>query len=199
VPTIRRIGRTQWIAQTQQKLLVTSMPSGNEDTTEPYRKKLADVKDNAYTIPNGLCILRIAMTPVIGTLVVYAHYPLACGLFAFAGFTDLLDGYIARHWPSQRSLLGSMLDPVADKLLVTSLFITLTYVHLIPVALTAVVILRDVCLVAGGFIRRYQLLDPPVTLKRYFDPSVSSVQITPTFFSKVCLGKHQKFHYKHLG
>uniref|UniRef100_A0AC34QYR8 Cardiolipin synthase n=1 Tax=Panagrolaimus sp. JU765 TaxID=591449 RepID=A0AC34QYR8_9BILA len=109
----------------------------------------------------------------------------SCVLFTIAGITDLLDGYIARRYDSQRSLLGSVLDPIADKFLVSTLFITLTYVDLIPVLLTAVVLLRDILLIIGGFIRRYQMLEPPFTLKRYFDPSISSVQVFPTLTSKV--------------
>ncbi|KAH7730822.1 Protein CRLS-1 b [Aphelenchoides avenae] len=147
--------------------------------------KLADVKDRIFTIPNGLCLVRICATPLIGYLVVQQSYTIAFGLFVAAGFTDMLDGFIARHWPSQRSMLGSMLDPVADKLLVSTLFVTLTYSQLIPVLLTALVILRDVLLVAGGFIYRYRYMEPPITLRRYFDTSVSSIQITPTLMSKL--------------
>jgi len=106
-------------------------------------------------------------------------------LFTIAGITDLLDGLIARNFESQKSLLGSVLDPVADKLLVSTLFVTLSCVDLIPVVLTGVVLLRDVLLIVGGFVRRYQILEPPVTFKRFFDPSVSSIQVFPTLTSKV--------------
>ncbi|CAD5226347.1 unnamed protein product [Bursaphelenchus okinawaensis] len=147
--------------------------------------KVYDIKDNIYTIPNALCVTRIVLTPVIGYLVVTESNLAACNLFLLAGFTDLIDGQIARAFPSQRSLLGTMLDPVADKLLISTLFITLAYAHLIPVPLSALVILRDVLLLAGAFRHRFQTLQPPFTIKRYFDPSVSSIEINPTFASKL--------------
>ncbi|TKR88042.1 hypothetical protein L596_012343 [Steinernema carpocapsae] len=141
--------------------------------------------DKVVTVPNGLCVIRIALTPVIGALVVNGSYTPACVLFTLAGVTDSLDGYIARNVPGQKSSLGSILDPVADKLLVSCLFVTLTYAHLIPLALTSIVIFRDVALISGGFYKRYKTMARPITLRRFFDPSVSSIEVTPTLMSKV--------------
>ncbi|CAD5230884.1 unnamed protein product [Bursaphelenchus xylophilus] len=153
--------------------------------SEQKPEKLYDVKDNIYTVPNALCVARIALTPVIGYLVVTEAHLAACNLFLIAGFTDLIDGQIARRFPSQRSFLGTMLDPVADKLLISTLFVTLGYSGLMPIPLSGLVILRDVLLLAGAFRHRFQTLQPPVTLKRYFDPSISSIEIKPTFASKL--------------
>uniref|UniRef100_A0A915BT38 cardiolipin synthase (CMP-forming) n=2 Tax=Parascaris univalens TaxID=6257 RepID=A0A915BT38_PARUN len=141
--------------------------------------------DNIMTIPNALSILRIGLTPIIGYLVVEECFTIAISLFSIAGITDLLDGYIARNVKGQSSLLGSALDPIADKLLVSTLFITLTYVDLIPCLLTAVVILRDLSLLIGGFVKRYRALMPPMTLRRFFDPSISPMRVAPTVASKV--------------
>uniref|UniRef100_A0A1I7YUJ3 cardiolipin synthase (CMP-forming) n=1 Tax=Steinernema glaseri TaxID=37863 RepID=A0A1I7YUJ3_9BILA len=141
--------------------------------------------DKIVTIPNGLCVMRIALTPVIGVLVVNSSYIPACFLFTIAGISDMLDGYIARNVPGQKSSFGSILDPVADKLLVSTLFVTLTYVHLIPLALTSLVILRDVSLIAGGFYIRHKTMARPITLRRFFDPTVSTMQVTPTLMSKI--------------
>ncbi|CEF62069.1 Cardiolipin synthase [Strongyloides ratti] len=142
-------------------------------------------KDRIYTIPNLLCGIRILSTPLIGYLVIYEAYQPACILFILAGVTDFLDGFIARHWPSQRSLFGSIIDPVADKFLVSVLFVTLTYSQLIPWQLTTLVLSRDISLIIGGFIKRYQILQKPVTFKRFFDPSVDPVKMLPTFISKI--------------
>ncbi|KAI6190651.1 Cardiolipin synthase [Aphelenchoides bicaudatus] len=152
---------------------------------EPRKTKLADIKDNIYTLPNALCVARICATPVIGYLVVKEMYVPACGLFVVAGLTDMLDGQIARSFPSQRSLFGTMLDPVADKLLIGTLFVTLSYAQLIPYMLTAVVFARDFLLLFGAFHHRYKTLEPPRTLQRYFNPSISSIEIKPTFTSKL--------------
>ncbi len=73
-----------------------------------------------------------------------------------------LDGYIARNWPSQASKMGSFLDPMADKLLVGSLVISLTYTNLFPLWLCGMVLFRDVFLIAAGFVIRYISLPPPV-------------------------------------
>ena len=64
---------------------------------------------------------RIAAAPYIAHLIVNGNFPLACGVFAYAGATDLLDGYIARNFKNQASSLGSFLDPLSDKILVGNL------------------------------------------------------------------------------
>ncbi|CAI4227067.1 unnamed protein product [Auanema sp. JU1783] len=152
-------------------------------------KKNAPISDSGRykvaTIPNGLCVLRIAATPVIGYLVVNHHFPSAFALFTLAGVTDMLDGYIARNFSGQKSLLGSVLDPVADKLLISVMFVTMTHAGLIAWPLTFIVLLRDLCLIAGGFYKRYQTMEPPYTLNRFFNPEVSSMQVVPTLMSKV--------------
>jgi cardiolipin synthase len=77
-------------------------------------------------LANWLTTLRILLNPVFVTLLVYRRVGEAFVVFCLASFTDLLDGYIARSRGSQ-SRLGAFLDPVADKLLLTSAFVTLTY------------------------------------------------------------------------
>lgn len=147
------------------------------------RKK--HLRENVMTIPNCLCFLRIGLTPAIGYFVISEYFFIAFSLFIAAGATDLLDGYIARNMRGQSSLVGSVLDPIADKFLISTLFITLTYVHLVPLQLTSIVILRDIALIIGGFILRYKTLEPPFTIKRFFNPSVSPVEVAPTLVSKV--------------
>lgn len=87
---------------------------------------------------------------------------IALWLLAFAGVSDLADGWIARTWTSQASKLGSFLDPVADKLLVGTLFLSLAWVGLIPVPLTCLVVTRDIALVTAASYIRYRSLPPPV-------------------------------------
>ncbi|CAI2349062.1 unnamed protein product [Caenorhabditis sp. 36 PRJEB53466] len=156
---------------------------------EPSRvKELPPEERGRYkvaTIPNAICAARIAATPLIGYLVVQHHFTPAFALFTVAGATDLLDGWIARNVPGQKSLLGSVLDPVADKLLISTMFVTMTHAGLIPLPLTSIVILRDVCLITGGFYKRYQSMDPPYSLNRFFNPQVSSMQVVPTMMSKI--------------
>lgn len=79
-----------------------------------------------------LSMTRIGLAPVLGYLIIEEDFNIALGVFALAGLTDLLDGFIARNWASQKSALGSALDPLADKILISILYISLTYADLIP-------------------------------------------------------------------
>ncbi|WP_306589965.1 CDP-diacylglycerol--glycerol-3-phosphate 3-phosphatidyltransferase [Geothrix sp. 21YS21S-4] len=99
------------------------------------------------TVPNLLTLLRILAIPFFAIAVWYGHYWQAFVLFAAAGFTDLLDGLIARVF-DQRSDLGALLDPAADKLLMTTAFILMAWrtqgmVAPIPVWVAILAIMRD--------------------------------------------------------
>ncbi|XP_049877473.1 probable cardiolipin synthase (CMP-forming) [Pectinophora gossypiella] len=142
-------------------------------------------KENPFTVPNLLCVMRIAMSPYIGYTILQDNYNLAFGLLVFAGFTDLLDGWIARKWKGQSSVMGSFLDPMADKVLIATLFVTLTCQNLIPLELTLLIVGRDILLVVAAFVIRYISLPPPKTLSRYFDVTYATAQLAPTFISKV--------------
>ena len=61
---------------------------------------------------------RIVAAPYIAQNIINGNFPMACGLFVYAGATDFLDGYIARNFKNQSSSLGSFLDPLSDKILV---------------------------------------------------------------------------------
>ncbi len=100
-------------------------------------------------LPNWLTVLRILLVPVFVTLLVYRRPGAALAVFCLASLTDLLDGYVARSRGSQ-SRLGAFLDPMADKLLLTASFVTLTYLRALPFWITALVISRDVILVCGA-------------------------------------------------
>ncbi|XP_041064315.1 cardiolipin synthase (CMP-forming) [Carcharodon carcharias] len=144
-----------------------------------------ELYENPWTIPNLLCMARIGLSPYLGYLIVEEEFNLALGLFTLAGITDLLDGYIARNWANQKSALGSALDPLADKILISVLYVSLTCAELIPAPLTAMVLLRDVILIAAGFYIRYRTVPPPRTLSKYFNPCYATAQLKPTFISKV--------------
>ena len=73
-----------------------------------------------------------------------------------------MDGWIARKVPGQASKLGSFLDPLADKILVTTMYLSLTTASLMPAPLTALIISRDVLLVYAGLYIRYMSVKPPV-------------------------------------
>ncbi len=109
-------------------------------------------------LPNALSLLRIALIVPILTFIVNAEYGLALLLFILAGGSDGIDGYLAVRFNWQ-TRLGALLDPIADKLLVTGMFVTLATIGLIPVWLTVVVIARDVVIFSGAVAYNY-LVEP---------------------------------------
>jgi cardiolipin synthase len=92
----------------------------------------------------------MGLAPLLVVLVLAREMPWALAVFFFAGLTDLLDGLVAR-WSGQRTTLGAMLDPVADKILLTACFIALTWgpdlVAPLPVWLTVVTLSRDAIII----------------------------------------------------
>jgi cardiolipin synthase len=100
-------------------------------------------------LANWLTLLRILLIPVFVTLLVYQQRGLALAVFLAAALTDSLDGWVARQRGSQ-SRLGAFLDPLADKLLLISSFVTLTWLRALPFWIAAVVISRDVILMVGA-------------------------------------------------
>ena len=103
--------------------------------------------------------MRIALVGPILVLILQDSFAWALALFWLAGFSDGLDGYLAKRF-NWHTRLGALLDPIADKLLVAGLFITLAYTQDIPVWLAVVVIVRDVVIIAGATI--YNFLIRPV-------------------------------------
>ena len=93
--------------------------------------------------PNLLTLLRICLAPFLVAAILEGHFVLSFSLFIVAGLTDALDGTLARLL-KQRSTFGAYLDPVADKLLLSTLFLVLLYKGLMPVTVTVLVFGRDV-------------------------------------------------------
>jgi cardiolipin synthase (CMP-forming) len=92
--------------------------------------------------PNLLTLLRLFIIPFLVIAILDGRYRLAFGLFVLAGVSDGFDGLVAR-WLSQHTRLGQYLDPIADKLLLSTLFIVLTHVGLVPRYVTVLVFSRD--------------------------------------------------------
>lgn len=110
-------------------------------------------------IPNSLTVLRILLVPVFVGFLVYEQYRTALMTLLIAALTDGLDGTIARM-ANQRTLVGAYLDPLADKLLLMSAFLSLAALHLIPVWAVILVVSRDAILLAGTLVAH--VTDSPV-------------------------------------
>lgn len=108
------------------------------------------LREDNWTLPNVLTISRILLTPVFVMAFESHRFDLAWGLFALAGLTDALDGLLARLL-RQRTRLGSMLDPLADKVLLVTCFICLASGGFLPGWLVTLAVSRD-ALIVGGLI-----------------------------------------------
>ena len=97
----------------------------------PLRKALATAHENIYTLPNILTFSRLLAAPFVGYCILHDHHAWALGLFAYAGITDLLDGWIARRW-NLGTVVGTVIDPMADKTLMTILTVTLAVKGALP-------------------------------------------------------------------
>ncbi len=100
-------------------------------------------------IPNLICWFRIALVAPVVWAMLQFDFQLALLLFAVAGLSDGLDGFLAKHY-HWKSRLGSILDPLADKLLLVASFATLSYLDLLPWWLFALVMSRDLLIVIGA-------------------------------------------------
>ncbi|KAL9016306.1 MAG: hypothetical protein Q9185_006348 [Variospora sp. 1 TL-2023] len=142
------------------------------------------IHENIYTIPNILTLSRLIAAPIIGYLTVHDQHVAALALFIYAGATDLVDGWIARKWNLQ-TVVGTVIDPMADKTLMTVLTVSLAMKGALPIPLAVLILGRDVLLSLAAIYYRYISLPPPKTLSRYWDFSLPSAQVHPTGISKV--------------
>lgn len=140
--------------------------------------------ENIYTLPNFLTTTRIITAPVICYALVTSQPVLAFGLFAYSSITDLVDGWLARRFKSG-TVLGSILDPFADKLLMTLTTISLYVIGTFPWWLALIILGRDAGLLLSALYFRWISLQPPRTMKRYWDFSLPSAEVRPTEISKI--------------
>ncbi len=119
-------------------------------------------------LPNIISVLRILLVAPVVYLLLDKQFSLALLLFSVAGVSDGLDGYLAKrnHWQSR---LGSILDPLADKLLLVSSYIALAWLGLIPIWLVSGVLVRDLIIIIGAVAYHFML---------------GSYDMAPSFISK---------------
>lgn len=107
------------------------------------------------TLPNFLTLLRLAIVPFFVLAVVAHDFRLAVLIFVISGFTDVLDGWIARTFDLQ-SRIGALLDPLADKVLLTAAYISLAVPHgqavVIPLWLAILTLFRDFVIILMAFV-----------------------------------------------
>lgn len=142
------------------------MRASAEPSVDSAMNDLASERFHRFrTTPNLLTLLRICLAPFLVAAILENRYGLSFWLFMAAGLTDALDGLLARLL-KQRTMLGEYLDPVADKLLLSTLFLVLMTKSLIPVTVTVLVFGRDVGILVVAAILY------AATGRREFSPSI---------------------------
>jgi cardiolipin synthase (CMP-forming) len=117
---------------------------------QPLRLRGTAVKlSQLFTAPNQLTLLRMMFVPFIVINLVEGHYRWALILFVLAGLSDGLDGLLARTL-KQQTLLGQYLDPIADKFLLSTMFMVLAILHKIPWKYTVLVFSRDISILSAS-------------------------------------------------
>lgn len=119
------------------------------------------MQGSALNIANLLTVLRFCLVPVVIVSIINREWTIALVVFVTAGVTDAVDGFIARHF-DMRTELGAYLDPLADKALLVSIYITLAVAQIIPVWLAVLVVSRDVMIVGAVIVS--WIMDKPVEI-----------------------------------
>jgi cardiolipin synthase (CMP-forming) len=137
-------------------------------------------------LPNLISLGRLLLVPLAIWLILGGRYGVAFWVFVAAGVSDALDGFIAKRF-DRRTRLGALLDPVADKALLVSVYVTLGLAHQLWTSLVILVVFRDVMIV-GGF-----LLIQAIAAPKHYDPLYISkintgLQITLVAFLLARLG-----------
>eukprot|EP00938_MAST-03A_sp_MAST-3A-sp1_P003572 g3572.t1 len=132
-----------------------------------------------------LTLSRVALSGPLAYALYYDHYKLAFAGIALGGACDALDGYLARKW-NQQTILGSFLDPAADKFMIASIVGTMAMKGMISTWLVALVIGRDALLLSGGFI--YRWWTKPAGVPFFNTTYGASYSVKPTTLSKANTG-----------
>jgi len=120
------------------------------------KKRIVNFKKELFKLPNELTALRLILLPIILVTLLYHKLGWTFVCYMIAVITDFFDGYVARK-TQQITVLGKILDPLADKLLSLIMYITLSikalnFLNTVPVWLTVFIVSRDIIIVAGVFI-----------------------------------------------
>lgn len=124
------------------------------------------------TIPNYITLMRLLLVPFVVWSLVTGHHMSAFVAFVVAGASDGVDGYIARRF-DMRSELGSYIDPIADKLLLVSVFLVLGYQAILPIWLVSIVVFRDAFIVIGVMLA--SVMGKPVEMRPLYVSKANTV------------------------
>jgi cardiolipin synthase len=121
----------------------------NIDSLSGVRER--SILHQALSVPNQLTLLRMLLLPFVLISMIYGHHEASLWLFFFAAVTDAIDGIVARRF-NQKTRLGQYLDPIADKLLLSSCFVAQAVIGTLPWWITIFVLLRDVMIISTALV-----------------------------------------------
>jgi len=133
--------------------------------------RVAGTSLGLLTLPNAITFARLCTVPLAVWLVLRHDLVVAFGLFLVAGATDAADGWLARQGRS--SAIGAVLDPVADKALLVSMYVTLASVGVLPSWIAILVVFRDILIVGGVLL--LGVVGQPVAIRPLFISKVNTV------------------------
>jgi len=163
------------------------LPAGAELPPEAgLGKPEAPGEAGLFTLPNVITLARLCAVPCAVWLVMQRRFDLAFWLFLAAGVSDAIDGWLARI-RNARSKLGAILDPVADKALLVSMYVTLGVVGVLPDWLAILVVFRDV-LIVGGVLVLYVHGQPPAIQPMMLSKANTVAQIALAAFALMVTG-----------
>ncbi|OQR99395.1 cardiolipin synthetase [Achlya hypogyna] len=169
--------------------LTTSWKRSAKATSAPWIRLVHSVPPadkpqdphKVVTVPNAITFTRILSTPYLGYLIVSGSYPAAVGVLGAAGLSDWLDGYLARKL-KQKTIVGTFLDPLADKVMVGTLCVSMGYTGLLPLPLVIVIFGRDLLLIGGTLYHRYHTKTSNSDFFQTDD--LTSFEVNPSLLSK---------------
>ena len=139
-----------------------------------------------FNLPNLISLARLFLVPLTIWLIVDGRYGIAFWVLVIAGLSDALDGFIAKRF-DQRTRIGAVLDPMADKAMLVSVYVTLGMAHQLPTWLVILVVFRDV-LIVGGFLLLRAAAAPKQYDPLYISKINTGMQITLVGFVLARLG-----------
>jgi cardiolipin synthase len=148
------------------------MPDGIEPDRRPAARA-APARNGLHplvNVPNMVTLARLCAVPVTIWLVLRLQFGAAFWLFVAAGASDAVDGWLARRWGA--TAVGALLDPVADKVLLDGMYVTLASVHVLPDWLAILVVFRDLVIVGG--VLALSVLGQPVVIRPLFISKVNT-------------------------
>ncbi|MGH7113081.1 MAG: CDP-alcohol phosphatidyltransferase family protein, partial [Stellaceae bacterium] len=137
-------------------------------------------------VPNLISLGRLLLAPLAIWLILGGHYGAAFWVFVSAGVSDALDGFIAKRF-NRRTRIGALLDPIADKTLLVSVYVTLGLAHQLWTSVVILVVFRDVMIV-GGFLLIQAFAVPQQYDPLYISKINTGMQITLVAFALARLG-----------